>query len=269
MSFAYSVSFYSHRISSYKHSKIVLSMLIIALLFLFFSTAIPMASAENYPPPPSGSTVTHETTTTFSGPPATTVTLNVTSTDNQSAVTALNFQFSKNQSSVTVQIDQLSGVPSSSQSPPSSAGKPVLIVFFSVPPQIENNISSIVINFKVPISSLSSLGLSPGSSSLVVERYSNSSKTWTSLPTTVTGSDSKYIYLKATSPGLSLFAIAASPTAQSSTTASSTSSASTSTSTSSTSSSNNSLTVSVAIVVVILIALVGSFFIVARRRRSA
>ena len=236
------------------------SIPIVITIFLLVASGILLlpSAAQGYPPPPSGSRIVLSAVASFSGSPSKGVTINVTSTESASPVTSLQFLFNDEQTFVNVQLYQMSGVSTSISPPPSVSGTPVLVVFFSVTPEIESDISSVVINFQVPLVALATAGLSLTGSNLVVERYSDNTGTWTALPTVVTGSDNSFVYLKAVSLGLSLLVISASSTTPTSTssTSSTTTSLTTLSSTTNVSSTSGVISVEQAIIVVAVVVLV-------------
>jgi PGF-pre-PGF domain-containing protein len=187
-------------------SILVFSLLLLGIPFFY-------SYAPSYPSPPSGSVISHTTIVTYSGLPTNIVSINVSSSDPQSSITSLELHFAANQSFVDVQIYQLSGIPPSVGTLPSGVNI-VLIAFFSAQSLVEYNISSVTINFKVPLGLLSDIGLSPSSANFVTLEYSSSSGTWSQLPTLVTGSDSNFLYLATAARNFSLFAVSANPSGQ-------------------------------------------------------
>lgn len=181
------------------HRRIVTAAGLMAIVFIVLGSTMIVSWADTYPSPPPSGIVLNTATISMSGFPSKDFNISVSDFDSHSPVTALSMTTNTAQSSIQMQIFQLSSLPTGV---PNTPGSPIIVIQFNLPSGLDSSITAVTITFQIPLSSVTDVKLS----SLVVERYS--SGVWSALTTTLTHTDSQFVYLQATAPGLSVFEIA-------------------------------------------------------------
>lgn len=177
------------------------------MLLLFATPIIQDLAAYPYTPPyypygqPPFVITVHTTTISYSGLPSTNFTFDVAGLDSLSLITKLDFQVSSPLTNFVIKIFQLNTIPLSIPLP---SGKLLTAFQFSVPPEVERNITTADFSTRVPQVEIQEFSIRPDS--LQVQKFTVPNS-WLPLATSTDNADANYIYLTSVTSGLSLFAV--------------------------------------------------------------